>query len=52
MQPWLSQREDASREGASIILLFENVNQKVKSTSKLLGVSRDLTVHSILKLTT
>ena len=35
-------QEDASQEDASIILLFEDVNYKVKSTSKLLRVSRDL----------
>ena len=35
-------QEDESKEDASIILLFEDVYYKVKSTSKLLRVSRDL----------
>ena len=36
-------QEDANQENASIILLFGDVNYKVKSTSKLLRVSRGFT---------
>ena len=35
-------QEDASQEDANIILLFQDVNYKVKSTSKLLRFLRDL----------
>ena len=35
-------KKDVRQEDASIIFLFEAVNYKVKSTSKLLQVLRDL----------
>ena len=37
----IQQKKDASQEGGSRILSFEDVNCIVKTTSKLLHVSRD-----------
>ena len=39
---WVFSQEDVSQEDAIIILLFEDINYKVKSAPKLLQGSRDL----------
>ena len=44
----LFKAEDASQEDASLILLFEAVNYKVKSTSKLLRSLERITVRFVL----